>query len=345
MSRFDYSPVRPVTRSAKRRGESCSAVIMRGQLLFFLLGIAAFMLFANACHADGIPHCDGARVHIAVDIPFHDIPISISEQSIGSEIFTLASILVANKAHSEISDIDIQIEYSGSNHQVFGSLRFVASTGWPTGWPPTAIPNWPKSAMPLAPGDSIPLDGQSLRIFAACPDKARLTAVRMGFSDGSEFIRAVSPWSFQELAHRMPRPQLPVGTIPQGNSAYLLQLSFSATGDVQDVQQLKSGSAVLPKAVIDELRKWRLAPGSQPAKPEALRILAVLRVKNEGSDCDVYTCPVPFLAAELSPSFLLIDLVHSSETSPAPPGFENYDLYFGGIPAGLGGPDVSLGAL
>jgi hypothetical protein len=317
---------------------------MRGQRLFLLLpGIAAFMLFANACHADGIPHCDGARVHIPVDIPFHDIPISISEQSIGSEISTLASIVVTNKASLAISEVDIQIEYSGPAHQVFGSLRFVASTGWPTGWPPTAIPNWPKSAMPLAPGDSIPLDGQSLRIFAACPDKARLTAVRMRFSDGSELIRAVSPWSFQELAHRMPRPQFQVGTMPQGNSAYLLQLSFSATGDVQEVRQLNPGPSTLRQSVIDEFRKWRLAPGSQPAKPEALRILAVLRVKNEGGDCDVYTCPVPFLAAELSPSFLLIDLVHSS--SPDPPGFESYDVYFGGIEADLGGPDVSVGAL
>jgi len=304
------------------------------------------MLLANACHADGIPHCDGARVHIAVDIPFDDIPIAIREQSIGSEISTLASILVTNKASMATNEVDIQIEYSGSNHQVFGSLRFVASTGWPTGWPPTIIPNWPKSAMPLAPGDSIPLDGQSLRIFAACPDKARLTAVRVRFSDGSEFIRVVSPWSFQELAHRMPRPQFPVGTIPQGNSAYLLQLSFSATGDVQEVRQLKPSLAALPQSVIDEFRKWRLAPGSQPAKPEAFRIPAVLRIKNEGGDCDVYTCPVPFLAAELSPSFLLIDLVHSSETPPAPPGFENYDLYFGGTPAGLpDGPDVPLGPL
>ena len=144
----------------------------------------------------------------------------------------------------------------------------------------------------------------------------------------------------------MPRPQFPVGTIPQGNSAYLLQLSFSATGDLLEVRQLKPSLAALPQSAIDEFRKWRLAPGSQPAKPEALKILAVLRVMNEGGDCDVYTCPVPFLAAELSPSFLLIDLVHSSETPPTPPGFENYDLYFGGFKAGsLDGPDIPLGAL
>jgi hypothetical protein len=322
-------------------------VITRGPRLFsLLLAIAAFLTFANACQADGIPHCDGARVHIVVNIPFHDIPISISQQSIGSETSTLGSIVVTNKTSLAIKEVDIQIEYSGPAHQVFGSLRFVASTGWPTGWPPTAIPNWPKNAMPLAPGDSISLDGQGLRIFALCPDKARLTAVRMRLSDGSEFIRAVSPWSFQELAHRMPRPQFPVGTISQGNSAYLLQLSFSATGDVREVRQLKTGPAALPQSVIDEFRKWRLAPDSQPAKPEALKILAVLRVKNGGADCDVYTCPVPFLAAELSPAFLLIDLVHSSETPPVPPGFENYDLYFGGTPAGLlDGPDVPLGPL
>jgi hypothetical protein len=323
-----------------------AAIIMRGQRFFLLWpGIAAFILFANACHADGIPHCDGTRKRIPVDVSFQDIPISIGKHTLGSETSTLGSIVVTNKTSMAINEVDIQIEYSGSNHQVFGTLRFVASTGWPTGWPATSIPNWPRSAMPLAPGDSIPLDGQSLRIFAACPDKARLTAVRMRFSDGTEFTRAVSPWSFQELAHRIPRPQFPAGTIPQGNSAYLLQLSFSATGDLQEVRQLKPSLAALPQSVIDEFRKWRLALGSQPAKPEALRILAVLRVKNEGGDCDVYTCPVPFLAAELSPSFLLIDLVHSSETPPAPSGFENYDLYFGGIPAGLGGPDVSLGAL
>jgi len=319
-------------------------ITSRPRPLSLLLGIAAFMLLPNACRADGIPHCDEARVHVAIDIPFDGIPIAIREQSIGSEISTLASVLVTNKASMAINEVDIQIEYSGSNHQVFGSLRFVASTGWPAGWPPTIIPNWPKSAMPLAPGDSIPLDGQSLRIFAACPDKARLTAVRVRFSDGSEFMRAVSPWSFQELAHRMPRPQFPVGTIPQGNSAYLLQLSFNATGDVEEVRQLKPSPAALPQSVIDEFRKWRLAPGSQAAGPEALKILAVLRVKNGGADCDVYTCPVPFLAAELSPAFLLIHLVHSS--SPDPPGFESYDLYFGGFKAGLlDGPDVPLGAL
>lgn len=329
----------------QRAGLPAQAMMTTHHRLFsFLLGVIAFVTIANSCQADGIPHCDGARVHIVVDIPFHDIPISINEQSIGSEIFTSASIVVTNKTSLAINEVDIQIEYSGPAHQVFGSLRFVASTGWPTGWPPTAIPNWPKNAMPLAPGDSISLDGQSLRIFASCPDKARLTAVRMRLSDGSEFLRAVSAWSFQELAHRMPRPQFPLGTIPQGDSAYLLQLSFSATGDVQEVRQLKPGPATLPQSVIDELRKWRLALDSQPAKPEALKILAVLRVKNGGGDCDVYTCPVPFLAAELSPSFLLIDLVHSS--SPDPPGFDSYDLYFGGFKAGLlDGPDVPLGPL
>jgi hypothetical protein len=321
-----------------------SAMIMRGYHLFsLLLAIAVFLTFANPCQADGIPHCDGARVHIAVDIPFHDIPISISQQSIGSEISTLASIRVTNKAQSAISELDIQIEYSGSDHKVFGSLRFVASTGWPTGWPPTAIPNWPKSALPLAPGESISLDGISLRNFAACPDKATLTAVHIRFSDGPEFMRTVSPWSLQVLSPMMPRPQFPIGTIPPGNSAYLIQFSFSATGDVQDVQQLKSGSAVLPKAVIDELRKWRLAPGSEPGKPEASKILAVLRVENGGPDCNGYTCPIPFLATDLYPAFLLIDLVHSSGDTPVPPGFENYDLYIGGSETGLiGGRGLTL---
>jgi hypothetical protein len=172
------------------------------RLFSLLLGIAAFMLFADACQANAIPNCDGARVHIAVDIPFHDIPISISERSIGSDISTLASIVVTNTANSAISELDIQIEYRGSNDQVFGSLRFVASTGSPTGWLPTALPSWPKSALPLAPGGSISLDGTSLRIFAVCPDKARLTAIRLRFADGSEFIRTASPWTSSAVLRR-----------------------------------------------------------------------------------------------------------------------------------------------
>jgi hypothetical protein len=137
----------------------------------------------------------------------------------------------------------------------------------------------------------------------------------------------------------MPRPQFPVGTIPQTNSAYLVQLSFSATGDVQDVQQVKPGAVALPKVVIDEFRKWRLEPKNQLDKPEATKILAVVRIENAGSDCDVYTCPIPFVAADLYPAFVLIDLNHSSTTPPAPPGFENYDLFLDG------GTDVPLDLL
>jgi len=270
---------------------------------------------------------------IPLDIPFRDMPISIRKHGIESRIETTASIDVTNEASTAIEELDIQIEYTSAGEELLGILHFGATAWHPQqDYPPPPnrryFMNVLKSS--LAPGNSITLLATSLRVLTSCPNKARLTAIRVRFSDRTEFLRTVSAWTLQEIWDEIPQVDLPIGSVPEGNPVYLLQLSISATGEVQEVQQLRSNPARLPVAVRDALRKWRLPPRSRDGEPDASKILVVLRVIREGSGCDVYTCPIPFARADLSPAFVLIDLAHTSITAAARRGLESFDVQLGG---------------
>jgi hypothetical protein len=270
---------------------------------------------------------------IPLAIPFPDMPISIRKHGIESRIETTASIDVTNEASTGIEELDIQIEYTSSGEELLGILHFGATAWRPQrDYPPPPnrgyFMNVLKSS--LAPGNSITLLARSLRVLTSCPNKARLTAIRVRFSDRTEFLRTVSAWILQEIGDEIPQVDLPIGSVPKRNPVYLLQLSISATGEVQEVQQLRSNPARLPVAVLDALRKWRLPPRSRDGEPEASKIIVVLRIMRESYGCDVYTCPIPFARTDLSPAFVVIDLAHTSITAPARPGLEAFDVYWGG---------------
>ncbi len=299
------------------------------------LAIGVLFGWANACRAEETAFC-ATKEAIPVDIPFPDMPVSIGEHRIESRIDTTGLMDVANEASMGIEEVDIQIEYTGPGQELIGIIHFGLATAWrySQDYPPPPEHIYFKSLKKsLAPGESVTLIGWSLRVFTLCPAKARLTAIRVRFSDGTQFLRTVSPWIFQEIQDRMPESHFRIGSVPAQNSVYLVQLTISATGEVQEVQQLKSGPAILPAVVIDELRKWRLPPRTRDGEPEASKILAVLRIMREGAGCDIY-CQIPLARADLSPAFVLIDLVHTSITALARPGFERFEVRFGGMDTG-----------
>jgi hypothetical protein len=241
-------------------------------------------------------------------------------------------MVITNEAAIAIEELDIQVEYTDSGGDLLGVLHFGATAWRPQQDypPPPQRGYFTGLKKSLAPGDSLALIAKSLRVLASCPAKARLTGFRVQFSDRTEFSRTVSPWIFQELVLGMPPLQFPKRSVPPQNPVYLLELSISATGEVQEVQQPKSDHSILPAEVRDELRKWRLPPLTRGGEPEASKIIVVLRIMRESYGCDVYTCPIPFARTDLSPAFVVIGLAHTSITAPARPGLEAFDVYWGG---------------
>jgi hypothetical protein len=268
--------------------------------------------------------------HIDLNVPIQGMPVRIQQHMLQSSIDTNGSVEVQNLSGKHIDQIDMQVEYDTVQSEIIGLLWYGATTASS----PHAY--FEKLKISLAPGKSLTLHGESLRVFTVCPESASLTAIRIQFSDGSEFKPISSGWRFEEFPLALPEPHFDPGLLPVQDSAYLLHFTISASGAVGDIRELKGSGGIFPTALMNELQKWRFHPQTRDGVPESSEFRAVLRIIR--SSCQIDVCENPFALSDLSSTFILIDLVPESKSVEAPTAgvFEKFEVYFG--PISFSGP-------
>jgi len=285
---------------------------------FFCLMFALSLAPATAA-AEIAAFCAGADVKL--DVPFTGLPVKLHGHMVSSSIDTMGLLVLNNVSDRAISDVNIQVEYKGVDDRTVGLLWY----GGTTSDRPHSY--FVKLKSNLAPNESITLHATSLSVFTECPRKARLTAIYTRFSSGAEFSRAVSGWTFEASPRKIAEPHFPSGSLPEGDSAYILQLNIDSSGEVREVRQLKSANGPLPSALEKEIRKWRFHPETLDGKPRQCEILAVLRILK--SNPDIQKTAIPFAPKELSPAFVLINLPLRTSSDRPRTGHEDFVVFFG----------------
>ncbi|HYB61838.1 MAG TPA: hypothetical protein VEH50_10195 [Methylomirabilota bacterium] len=297
--------------------------------LGILIGVLLGCPSRSSAAGRGISFCDGKKLQVAV--AFSGMPVSMNDNWVTSSTETDGSLKVINVSNKMIERLDSQIEYLDKENRMIGLLWYGGSSSR------QRSNDYHDEPMDkgLAPGHTVTFrGGLSWRVFATCPARANLTAIRVLFSDGSEFEQAASPWVFEGWPHMVSPLQFKVGTVPRSYSTYLLRLTVAANGQVEEVQQLDPGSGPLPTQIADRIHEWQFRPQTRGGVPESYGILAVLRIVRKGSGCDLQTCEIPYPAETLFPDFVLISLAESADqrSEAARVGSESFEVYFGTIP-------------
>jgi hypothetical protein len=282
------------------------------------------LLLSPASLAQGADYCSLTALPLAN--PFQDLPITIEEARFASTYESTGYVRFENTSDKSIDAVSLQIEHSSSEPALKIRLSYETDVAR------KARSYSEKLSAPIAPGQTISLIAVNFGVVTSCPENAQLVYVRIRFSDGTSFDRHLSQWLEEPMPLAVRALELPVGTSPNHDVAYLVRFALSADGKVTGVEDLRSNG--IPTLLSAGLSQWLFHPETVNGVARPSEFYAVVRV--HAIPCKIQDCSISFSKTELPPIFTFIDIFPNGSTS----SLQTFAIYFGGFPVS-GNEDLS----
>lgn len=275
--------------------------------------------FPTFCSSEGIP------ILPPVDFP----ALTVSQHSFASGRYAAGSMTVRNRTNKPVRQLSLLVEYLDSNGKGLLVLAYQA-----TKEDVLQDPDFTDHSVraqyvdelekEIEPGQSFRIMAQNATTITECPKAARLTLVRLTFSDSTTYEWESLPWR-TEAALRDSPPHFRVESLLPGPSSDLLfMVIVDSEGRVSAVEPIGPGTSRHESAVAENLRQWSFFPAMDSGRPVSTELVVLLHFHGDSTG---NAGAALGNMADLPRKFALVELL------PQHPKSGLWRALFGGFPA------------
>lgn len=210
----------------------------------------------------------------------------VVEHTFYADTTSWATMTLENKSSKNIQNLTALVEYFGPSHERLLGVIFQATLKRTDPLPP--FPLIPVQAdflqKSVLPEERLRITGLSPITTCPCPLEARISVLKIGFSDGTTFVTTSKEWNSDPALKEVSEGQGIVlrPFIPEGE--YLIRINIDRSGKVVNVKNELDSHGFIPETMSDFLSKLVFSPAFEDGISTKSDLLLLVRIHRTGDE-------------------------------------------------------------